>query len=68
MSRRSIARVLAVAIVCGVPLLLFVPVTLEPRQTEEFVSEYLLLTDVPANTPVFGVTYRFPSPAPQATR
>lgn len=47
---------------------LFVPITLAPRETQEFVSEYLLLADVPADTRAFAVTYRFPSPARAAVR
>jgi len=45
---------------------LFVPVTLAPRETQEFVSEYLLLAGVPADTRAFAVTYRFPPPAREA--
>jgi cytochrome c oxidase assembly protein Cox11 len=40
---------------------LFVPITLAPRETEEFVSEYLLLVDVPADTRALAVTYLFPA-------
>ncbi len=47
---------------------LFVPVTLKPGQTEEFVSEYLLLADVPPEAKQFAVTYRFPSTQRQAER
>jgi len=38
---------------------LFVPVTLEAGQSEEFVSEYLLLKDVPKEARQFQVTYEF---------
>lgn len=47
---------------------LFVPVTLEPRETEEFVSEYLLLADVPADTRTLAVTYLFPAAPPSSWR
>jgi hypothetical protein len=39
---------------------LFVPVTIKPGQTEEFVSEYLLLKDVASDVKSFTVTYEFP--------
>lgn len=39
---------------------LFVPVTLAPGETREFLSEYLLLADVPADAKEFTVTYQFP--------
>lgn len=39
---------------------LLVPVTLAPGESREFVSEYLLLADVPAAAKAFTVTYRFP--------
>ncbi len=39
---------------------LFVPVTLAPGQTQEFVSEYLLLDSVPGDAKAFAVTYVFP--------
>ena len=45
---------------------LFVPVTLGPGQTQEFVSEYLLLADVPSDAKQFAVTYRFPVAPPEA--
>lgn len=38
---------------------LFLPVTLKPGETEEFRSEYLLLTDVPETAKQFQVTYEF---------
>lgn len=38
---------------------LFLPVTLEPGQTEEFLSEYFLLKDVPEEAKQFDVTYAF---------
>lgn len=47
---------------------LVVPVTLAPGQTQEFVSEYLLLADVPSDAKHFGVTYRFPVAPPEARR
>jgi hypothetical protein len=47
---------------------LFVPVTLVPRETQEFVSEYLLLADVPADTRALAVTYRFPPAVREVVR
>jgi len=47
---------------------LLVPITLASRETQEFVSEYLLLADVPADTRAFAVTYRFPSAVREAVR
>lgn len=38
---------------------LVIPVTLKPGQTEEFLSEYLLLKGVPPETKQFQVTYQF---------
>lgn len=38
---------------------LFLPVTLAPGEAREFVSEYLLLADVPAAARTFTVTYQF---------
>jgi len=38
---------------------LFVPVTLEAGQSEEFISEYVLLKDVPLEAKQFQVTYEF---------
>jgi hypothetical protein len=46
------------------PLLL--PARLRPDQTQEYVSEYLLLADVPAAVKAFEVTYRFPVMAAQS--
>lgn len=40
---------------------LLVPVTLPPGGIREFVSEYMLLPDVPASAKAFTVTYRFPA-------
>ena len=40
---------------------LFVPVTLKPGASEEFTSEYLLLTSVSADTKSFDVAYTFPA-------
>lgn len=39
---------------------LLVPVTFAPGESREFVSEYMLLADVPAAAKAFNVTYRFP--------
>ncbi|MBI4635648.1 MAG: cytochrome c oxidase assembly protein [Candidatus Rokubacteria bacterium] len=39
---------------------LFVPATLAPGETKEFVSEYLLLRDVPGRVKQIEVTYEFP--------
>ena len=39
------------------PLLL--PVTVSAGQSQEFVSEYLVLKDVPKDTKQFRVTYEF---------
>lgn len=39
---------------------LLVPVTLAPGESREFVSEYVLLADVPAAAKAFAVNYRFP--------
>lgn len=47
---------------------LFLPVTLNPGETEEFLSEYLLLADAPADAKEFAVTYRFPSSSREAAR
>jgi hypothetical protein len=47
---------------------LVVPVTLVPRETQEFVSEYLLLADVPADTRALAVTYRFPPAVREVVR
>jgi hypothetical protein len=47
---------------------LVVPVTLEPGETEDFVSEYLMLADAPANVRALAVTYRFPSTPRGAAR
>jgi len=41
---------------------LFLPATLARGATEEFVSEYLLLKDVPDQLKDFRVTYEFPLP------
>ena len=38
---------------------LFIPVTLAPGEAREFVSEYLLLANVPAAARTFTVTYHF---------
>jgi len=38
---------------------LFIPVTLAPGEAREFLSEYLLLADVPAAARTFTVTYHF---------
>ncbi len=38
---------------------LFLPVTLHPGERQEFVSEYLVLKDVPADVRRFQVTYEF---------
>ncbi len=38
---------------------LFVPITLAPGEAREFVSEYLLLANVPAAARTFTVTYQF---------
>ncbi len=38
---------------------LFIPVTLHAGQTQEFVSEYLLLKDAPPDAKQFQVTYEF---------
>lgn len=41
---------------------LFLPATLARGATEEFISEYLLLKDVPDQVKDFRVTYEFPLP------
>lgn len=47
---------------------LFLPVTLRPGETQDFVSEYLMLADVPADVRALAVTYRFPSAPREAAR
>lgn len=42
---------------------LFLPVTLKPGETNEFISEYLLLRDVPDQVKNFEVLYEFPAPS-----
>lgn len=43
---------------------LFVPVTLAPGETRDFVSVYLVLPDAPPDARSFAVTYEFPAPSP----
>jgi Cytochrome c oxidase assembly protein CtaG/Cox11 len=40
---------------------LFVPITLEPGETRDFVSVYFLPPDAPADAKDFSVTYQFPA-------
>lgn len=42
---------------------LIIPVTLQPGQTREFTSEYLLLANAAHDAKPFTVTYLFPAPA-----